>query len=230
MQGLYINHQGIPLMQNDDPNCVIEQKIAGICHNLTVQGFSVVPDFLPLIVANAMHLEASSQQRLDFKQAAIGREHQQQVNTRVRRDSIAWLNGDNEFQKMYLSLMEHLRTEINRRLFLGLFDYESHFAYYAPGDYYQRHVDAFAGGNNRVLSTVVYLNPDWTKSDQGELLMFHDKQSSPFLIIEPLFNQCVIFLSEQFPHEVRITNSVRYSIAGWYRINASIGGQIDPPL
>ena len=125
--------------------------------------------------------------------------------------------------------MENLRIEINRRLFLGLFDYESHYAHYGPGDFYKRHVDAFKGSSNRLLSSVVYLNADWTEADQGELLMFHDEEVSPFLIVEPVFNQCVIFLSEQFPHEVRAAKRDRYSIAGWFRTNNSIGGQIDPP-
>ncbi|GAC35161.1 2OG-Fe(II) oxygenase [Paraglaciecola polaris] len=216
-------------MQRHDAGCLDEQVIATICEQLTVYGYCVVADFLPELVANALYLEASSDHRLSFKQAAIGREQLQQVNTQVRSDSIAWLNNQSETQGLYLKLMEHLRIEINRRLFLGLFDYESHFAHYGQGDFYKRHVDAFKGSSNRLLSSVVYLNADWVKADQGELLMFHDEQVSPFLIVEPIFNQCVIFLSEQFPHEVRTAKRDRYSIAGWFRTNNSIGGQIDPP-
>ncbi|WP_166422246.1 2OG-Fe(II) oxygenase [Paraglaciecola sp. 20A4] len=216
-------------MQTHEAGCLEEQVIAYICEQLTVYGYCIVADFLPAAVANALYFEASSDHRLHFKQASIGREQLQQINTDVRSDSIAWINNQSETQSLYLKLMENLRIEINRRLFLGLFDYESHFAHYGIGDFYKRHVDAFKGGSNRLLSSVVYLNADWVKADQGELLMFHDEQLSPFLIVEPIFNQCVIFLSEQFPHEVRVAKRDRYSIAGWFRTNNSIGGQIDPP-
>ena len=216
-------------MQTHEAGCLDEQVIAYICEQLTITGYCVVSDFLPGLVINALYLEASSDVRLNFKQAAIGREQLQQVNTSVRSDSIAWINGQSESQRLFLKLMENLRIEINRRLFMGLFDYESHYAHYGPGDFYKRHVDAFKGNSNRLLSSVVYLNADWVNADEGELLMFHDEQVSPFLIVEPIFNQCIIFLSEQFPHEVRAAKRDRYSIAGWFRTNNSIGGQIDPP-
>lgn len=216
-------------MQTHEAGCLDEQVIAYICEQLTITGYCVVSDFLPELVINALYLEASSDVRLNFKQAAIGREQLQQVNTSVRSDSIAWINGQSESQCLFLKLMENLRIEINRRLFMGLFDYESHYAHYGPGDFYKRHVDAFKGNSNRLLSSVVYLNADWVNADEGELLMFHDEQVSPFLIVEPIFNQCIIFLSEQFPHEVRAAKRDRYSIAGWFRTNNSIGGQIDPP-
>jgi SM-20-related protein len=216
-------------MQTHEAGCLDEQVIAYICEQLTITGYCVVSDFLPELVINALYLEASSDVRLNFKQAAIGREQLQQVNTSVRSDSIAWINGQSESQRLFLKLMENLRIEINRRLFMGLFDYESHYAHYGPGDFYKRHVDAFKGNSNRLLSSVVYLNADWVNADEGELLMFHDEQVSPFLIVEPIFNQCIIFLSEQFPHEVRAAKRDRYSIAGWFRTNNSIGGQIDPP-
>jgi len=34
-------------------------------------------------------------------------------------------------------------------------------------------------------------------------------------------NRLVIFLSEEFPHEVLPANTHRYSIAGWFRVNNS---------
>jgi SM-20-related protein len=206
-----------------------EQKMSQICLELTQQGYSVIVDFLPQSIALALLQEIANDNLLDFKQAAIGREQLQHINSTIRNDRISWLDGSSGAQKTYLQIMEQLRIVINRQLFLGLFDYESHYAYYGPGDFYQRHVDAFRGRSNRLLSSVLYLNQDWLPEDQGELLMFHGAQSCPFLIIPPNFNQCILFLSEQFPHEVRVAKRHRYSIAGWYRINNSIGGQVDPP-
>jgi SM-20-related protein len=206
-----------------------EQKMAQICLELTQQGYSVIVDFLPQSIALALLQEVVNDSSLDFKQAAIGREQQQHINSTIRKDSISWLDGSSAAQKSYLHIMEQLRIAINSQLFLGLFDYESHYAYYRPGDFYQRHVDAFHGRSNRVLSSVFYLNQDWLANDHGELLMFHGDQPSPFLTVAPNFNQCILFLSEQFPHEVRVAKRHRYSIAGWFRTNNSIGGQVDPP-
>ncbi|MFQ3235595.1 MAG: SM-20-related protein [Paraglaciecola sp.] len=206
-----------------------EQKMAQICLELTQQGYSVIIDFLPQNIALTLLQDVTNDSTLDFKQAAIGREQLQHINSTIRKGRISWLDGSGMAQKSYLHIMEQLRIAINQQLFLGLFDYESHYAYYGPGDFYQRHVDAFHGRSNRLLSSVLYLNQDWLPDDQGELLMFHDTQPSPFLIIPPNFNKCILFLSEQFPHEVRAAKRNRYSIAGWFRTNNSIGGQVDPP-
>jgi SM-20-related protein len=93
-------------------------------------------------------------------------------------------------------------------------------------------LDAFKGfksgaQNNRLLSTVFYLNPDWAKNDGGELLLYADKKVSPLLIVPPLFNSCVIFLSDTFPHEVLTSSCDRYSIAGWYTGNGNSVEHLD---
>jgi len=38
----------------------------------------------------------------------------------------------------------------------------------------------------------------------------------------------VVFESERFPHEVLAAESERYSIAGWFRMNNSMVGTVDP--
>lgn len=202
--------------------------IKRIADTLAEQGYIIVNDFLPGALAQAMHHDVKALQELAFKPASIGRQQTEQVNNEVRSDKIHWLSEGKEPQRTYLQLMDELRLALNQRLFLGLFDYESHYAHYAPGDCYHRHVDAFKGSSNRVLSTVLYLNQDWGEYDGGELLMFDDGQSSPFLMVTPQFNSCVIFLSEQFPHEVRPAKRDRYSIAGWFRLNNSGNQRIDP--
>jgi SM-20-related protein len=77
---------------------------------------------------------------------------------------------------------------------------------------------------------VYYLNQTWGKSDGGELALYapKDKQDDPIRLIPPLFNQCVIFLSDSFPHEVLLSHKDRFSIAGWYRINNNGQNIVDP--
>ena len=111
---------------------------------------------------------------------------------------------------------------------MGLFDFECHFSHYSPGDFYQRHLDAFKGSSNRILSSVFYLNPHWSENDGGELLLYADEQVSPLLIVPPRFNSCILFLSDVFPHEVLVSRCDRFSIAGWYRVNSQSAEHFDP--
>ncbi|GAA75971.1 SM-20-related protein [Pseudoalteromonas sp. BSi20480] len=47
--------------------------------------------------------------------------------------------------------------------------------------------------------------------------------------ISPEAGTLVLFESERFVHEVLPAVDNRYSIAGWFRKNASISGIVDPP-
>ncbi|MFB0911982.1 MAG: 2OG-Fe(II) oxygenase, partial [Glaciecola sp.] len=122
-----------------------------------------------------------------------------------------------------------LRTYLNQHLFLGLFSFESHFSHYAAGSFYKRHLDAFKGEANRILSVVAYLNPNWQIGDGGELVLYKDEFDTQGLKVIPALGTLAIFLSEEFPHEVLPAKRDRYSIAGWYRINASSADRVDPP-
>ncbi|MDP5032355.1 MAG: 2OG-Fe(II) oxygenase [Paraglaciecola sp.] len=205
-----------------------ELQLDRIADGLTADGYVLFEDFLTPVLAQALLQEMQSFSELAFKPAAIGRDNLQQLNETVRSNSLHWLDGNTFVQNAYLAIMEQLRIGINRRLFMGLFDFECHYSHYRRGDFYKRHLDAFKGESNRVLSTVLYLNPDWCKKDEGELILYSDKQVSPLLMVEPKFNHCIIFLSDVFPHEVLVTQSDRYSIAGWFRINGSHGIKVDP--
>ena len=208
-------------------NSVLFDKIAD---NLVEKGYMVLPYFLNSEVSQGLFLDACQMDASHFKRAGIGRDKHQQINDFVRTDQIHWIAGNSICQNVFLNSMEQLRVELNRRLFMGLFDYECHFSHYGQGDYYKRHLDAFKGRSNRVLSTVFYLNPGWTQDDGGELVMYQKKSKEALLKVTPLFGTFVIFLSERFPHEVLAAKRDRYSIAGWFRLNNSLGGQIDPAL
>ena len=72
----------------------------------------------------------------------------------------------------------------------------------------------------RVLSTVFYLNENWQPGDGGELAIY-DAEDQLITRVQPVLNRLVIFLSEEFPHEVLPAKNHRYSIAGWFRVNNS---------
>lgn len=163
-----------------------------------------------------------------LRRAGIGRDQDHQLNSNVRGDKIRWLSHRNAAEAAYLEWMDGLRHGINQRLFMGLFDYESHFAHYPVGAFYKQHLDAFKGRTNRVLTTVFYLNDHWKKDQGGELLLYSDEGDSLLEEVLPETGTLVVFLSDRFPHEVLPTRRDRYSIAGWFRVNNSLNSNIDP--
>ncbi len=199
-----------------------------MCDALAQQGYVIIPDFLELAEASLLYHYAQSLPQSQWHLAGIGRDQQHAVNTHVRSDQIHWLSNQQPLEALWLDHMNQLRTELNRSLFLGLFDYECHLARYKPGSRYQKHLDAFKGRGNRVLSTVFYLNPHWSSADGGELIIY-DNNGHVLERVLPTQSTLVVFLSDVFVHEVKIAHRTRYSITGWFRHNASLSGRIDPP-
>ncbi|MCG6657447.1 2OG-Fe(II) oxygenase [Halomonas campisalis] len=162
--------------------------------------------------------------------AGIGRGREHHLEREIRGDAIRWLDRESLAQRRYLGGMAELQRELNQTLFLGLFEYEAHFAHYPPGAGYRRHLDSFRGRANRVVSTVGYLNPDWPADGGGEMVIF-DTQAPEREVarVRPAAGTFACFLSESVPHEVLPAGRPRASIAGWFRRNASLGGRVDPP-
>ncbi|MDG3413664.1 2OG-Fe(II) oxygenase [Vibrio parahaemolyticus] len=155
----------------------------------------------------------------NWKKARIGRNDDVTRIESIRSDKIQWLKpAMGQPIANYLSKMEEIRQEVNRHFFLGLFEYEAHFAKYEKGDFYQKHLDCFKGNENRRLTTVFYMNEYWSEEDAGELVVY-DLNDKEIATIPPRGGRLLVFLSEQFPHEVLPTNAERFSIAGWFRIN-----------
>ena len=90
----------------------------------------------------------------------------------IRSDHIQWLEpGQSPVCDDYLEVMDGLRQQLNRELFLGLEEFECHFAFYPPGAFYQTHLDRFRDDDSRSVTAVLYLNPDWQPAHAGELRM-----------------------------------------------------------
>lgn len=164
----------------------------------------------------------------DLQKAGIGRGDIHQINESVRRDQIKWLNGATDAQQLYLAQMSELRCQLNRALFLGLFEYECHFALYKRGDFYKKHFDSFRGRANRMVTTVLYLNPNWQPDWGGELVLYAEEGDERLAVIQPQMGKMAVFMSEWIPHEVLPAQHERVSIAGWFRCNTSVDGYVDP--
>lgn len=203
---------------------------ARIADAIEHDGYAIIDNAMPSGLPERLFLHVNDLDDDAMNRAGIGREDVHQLNRFVRSDEIRWIDRREPIGSEFLDWMELLRIGLNRRLFLGLFDYEAHFARYAAGAFYKKHRDAFADGTtNRVLSTVLYLNPNWAHDDGGEMLLYADDETTLLESVPPAFGRLAVFLSERFPHEVLAPQRTRYSIAGWFRVNASLGGCIDPP-
>ncbi len=197
-------------------SALVSSHLDAIVAALRGDGWLVLPRFLAPSQCERL-LADCEQHRAEFTAAAVGRGEQRQQLSEQRRDVTLWLSERIAVQREYLATMDTLRREINRHLFLGLRDYEAHYAHYAAGAFYRRHRDAFATARakatapQRVLTTVVYLND----CRGGELVIANDTHE--IARVEPAAGTAVFFLSADFPHEVLPAQSDRYSIAGWFR-------------
>lgn len=223
----------LDLHQLHTPPALIEQQnqilFAKVATDLIDKGYSIQPFALPMDLSSNLVKQVSSMSQQVFVEAGIGRLNKHMQNDFVRRDEICWISGNSEAGAQWLEWANTLQTYLNQHLFLGLFSFESHFSHYAAGSFYKRHLDAFKGQANRVLSVVAYLNPNWQIGDGGELVLYQDEFDAQGIRVIPALGTLAIFLSEDFPHEVLPAKRDRYSIAGWYRINASSADRVDPP-
>tara|TARA_R110000868_G_scaffold2321_7_gene17320 strand:+ start:37824 stop:38504 length:681 start_codon:yes stop_codon:yes gene_type:complete len=190
-----------------------------LCRALVEQGWAVFA-LADTAMLTALREEALALwQEDELTRAGIGRADDFDIVREIRRDKTKWFDGASEAQAAYLDFAETLRVGINERLLLGLFAFEAHYAVYEPGGFYRRHLDSFRGARNRILSSVLYLNPGWEPADGGLLRLFDERDDSVMADIVPECGTFAVFLSEEIPHEVTAALKARFSIAGWHRCN-----------
>lgn len=201
-----------------------------IADDLMKKGWSVQPDyFSPALITDLLDDMQQQDRAGKLAQAAVGRANGGWVDTTIRNDRTLWLTGRTEPAWNFLSVMERLRLDLNARLFMGLFEYEAHYALYPPGGFYKKHIDSLRGAKNRVISTVSYLTPGWTEADGGHLVLYSpDDENRDIARVLPRAGTLAVFLSEDVPHEVLPPARERASIAGWFRCNNTTAGVVYP--
>jgi SM-20-related protein len=181
-------------------------------------GFQIIDNFLTTDHYQALTNNAHIMMTNDcFKPAKIGQSIDNKININIRGDHIAWLpeSTDNSAINAYLNQLENLRKTLNESLYLGLLNYEAHFAIYQTNSFYKKHIDQFSTKKDRRISCVYYLNPNWEKKLGGALKLY-DKKDQVLSTILPIGNRFIFFNSD-LPHEVETTYQTRYSIAAWLK-------------
>jgi SM-20-related protein len=191
--------------------------LARIVDDLAEHGWSQQP----VCIAQALTLELAEECRKRAEQgelapAGIGRAGELQVREGVRGDRIQWLEpGQSPATDGYLQHLDALRVALNQGLYLGLEDFEGHFALYPPGAFYQKHLDRFRCDDRRTVSVVFYLNSDWQAEQGGALRLYLPDDAHCDVL--PEAGTLLVFLSADMPHEVLPASRERLSLTGWFR-------------
>ncbi len=191
-----------------------------ITDELSDSGYSICHDFVSPLEAETLRndlLALSTKEQ--FRRAGVGHGSKYEILDAVRRDEIHWLdrNCSNAAQDSLWARLDDLKSIFNRSLFLGLDQFEGHYAVYQKGGFYQRHRDSFDDSDlekkTRVVSLVLYLNENWRPIDGGQLRLYSEDS---FTDVQPTSGTLVCFMSREAEHEVLQCEAPRLSFAGWY--------------
>ena len=187
--------------------------------NLLERNWAVDTTFASASQVQVLFAEAQQLwQRGAFHAAGIGRNAERHAE--VRGDQVLWLEQGitPEALGFVAQSLEPLREAINAAGYLGLYEFEGHFAFYPAGAFYARHLDQFRNLGERLVSVVLYLNEGWLPQEGGELCLYTPESSrEPTTRITPKAGTLVCMLSQQVPHEVKPAGRARWSLTGWFR-------------
>ena len=185
-------------------------------------GWAAFPGFLAADDARALAGECAA--RWDdggFHRAGVGRGGSLAIREDIRRDHVLWLDRDHAGPALgrWLDTIDEMREAMNRGLFLGLKEYEGHFAIYPEGGFYKAHLDRHQNTQHRLVTAILYLNDGWQPDDGGELKLWTTpgQADGPFELVEPRLGTLVVFRAGDFWHEVLPAARTRMSITGWFR-------------
>jgi SM-20-related protein len=192
-----------------------EDNFEIIIEQIIENGFGILDNFIleeEIKLLNDSFSEHYNKNK--FKEAGISKDGS--IIKNIRGDKILWLEKEtaNAVEWAFLEKLESFIQYLNRTCFLGLKNYEIHYASYPIGTFYKRHLDKFRSDSGRKLSFICYINPNWQADNGGELVLFLKEGEKKVL---PLGGRLVCFESDKIEHEVLPANQERRSITGWLK-------------
>ena len=192
-----------------------------IIDGILTDGYGVMDNFL--VPAEVLALGACLRNRREagqFRSAGIGNQ-QVTVETAIRGDEILWLDEATATpeEAAFLERIGQFVQYVNQTCYLGLREYEFHYALYPTGAFYKRHLDRFRSDSRRKLSVVCYLNTDWQEANGGQLALYLPEAggSERRVTVAPVGGRLVCFDSGQLEHEVFAATRERMSLTGWLK-------------
>ncbi|AXE17623.1 oxidoreductase [Runella rosea] len=186
--------------------------------SLSGQSYGVIDSFLTSEEINGLVINLRKRHAAgSFKEAGIGQGSGQHIQVLVRGDQILWLEEFSvvEIEQVYYKKINALIQSLNQSCYLGLKDFEFHYALYPIGAFYKRHLDRFKTDSHRKISVVCYLNEDWQATDGGELVIY--LPNKPPVKISPVGGRLVCFEADILEHEVLPATHERLSLTGWLK-------------
>lgn len=196
----------------------VDGRYATLVDGVATDGYAILPHCIDSAMVGALRARAEAAfAQARMHPAKVGRASGSVRDTAVRGDTILWLDETraDATERGLLASLEGLRRAVNASLWLGLFDFEGHYACYPAGAFYARHRDRFRDQDTRTLSFVLYLNDAWPDDAGGALRLYRDDGST--VDVPPRGGTAVAFLAERFLHEVLPATRPRWSFTGWFR-------------
>lgn len=193
-----------------------------IIEGILTDGYGIADNFLTpdevSALAQRLHERREAGQ---FRAAGIGNQ-QVTVERMIRGDEILWLDETEATpeETAFLQRIGEFVDYVNQTCYLGLREYEFHYALYPPGTFYKRHLDQFRSDSRRKLSVICYLNTDWQEADGGQLAIYlpdSDETTERQITVLPTGGRLVCFESGRLEHEVLPANRERLSVTGWLK-------------
>lgn len=189
--------------------------------DLYERGWSVQQHFMSFEYLSELLNEANLfWQNGKFHKAQIGSGTNKTLRPEIRSDHILWLQENNltELQQVYWNRMFSLQSSLNEAFYLGLNDFEAHFAVYPPDSFYKKHLDQFKRVKERFISCILYLNENWSSSFGGQLRIYPtESDDQSYFDILPEFGTFVCFRSDLIYHEVLKSSKTRFSLTAWHK-------------
>lgn len=183
---------------------------------------AIVPAALALAAAGSARAWAEAGR---LTPAGVGRAGAKPPVEDVRGDRTAWLGPDvadpglTPLRAWFEGLREVLRVGAR----LPLRHAEVQLAAYPPGAVYKRHLDAFRDDPARLVTAIVYLNPDWHDGLGGHLRAWTPDGE---VRVAPKLGRLVVFRSDAVPHAVTAATAPRFAATAWYRAADAVPGVV----
>ncbi|GAB2597458.1 2OG-Fe(II) oxygenase [Spirosoma areae] len=191
-----------------------------IIEGILAEGYGLIDNFLSpadvMALATRLHERRQAGQ---FRLSAIGNQNVT-LESAIRGDEILWIDEATATpdEANFLQRIGEFVQYVNQTCYLGLREYEFHYALYPPGAFYKRHLDQFRTDSRRKLSVICYLNTDWQETDGGQLALYlPDAEAERQVLITPTGGRLVCFESGQLEHEVLPATRERLSVTGWLK-------------
>ena len=195
----------------------MDESFETIINSYLDHNIGIAEDFLSQTLAGHLKQNLLLLKKNNLMAAAgTGNSEKTQHDTKVRGDSIYWLDRKNEdaHENEFLDQMDSFVQYLNNSCYTGITAYEFHYSIYEKGTFYTKHLDQFQSNQSRKFSMISYLNTDWKEEDGGQLYIHQAAQSQS---IAPTSGKTVFFKSDELEHEVLLTNETRMSITGWLK-------------